>query len=99
MNNMLTAAHRIYLPWHLHSTDRGGQEVWIQGTDSPILHVEGRPRKIVKIAADISRPVARDGEVQQRLVESRHFHAGLEHGDRRLKTTMVSCARSSPALA
>jgi methyl-accepting chemotaxis protein len=67
---------------------RDGQEVWIQATYNPILDAEGRPRKIVKIAADISRQVALEREVQQRLEEGRHFQAELEHGNQRLKATM-----------
>jgi len=34
---------------------KGGREVWIQGTYTPILDIEGRPFKIVKYASDVTK--------------------------------------------
>lgn len=68
---------------------RDGREVWIQATYNPILDAEGRPRKIVKIASDVSRQVALEREVRNRLEEGRRLQAELEIGNEKLKATMV----------
>lgn len=70
----------------------GGREVWIQATYNPILDAEGRPRKIVKIATDISRQVVLEKEVQLRLEEGRQLQADLEEGNARLKSVMDELA-------
>ncbi|WP_454281017.1 methyl-accepting chemotaxis protein [Sphingomonas sp. Marseille-Q8236] len=70
----------------------GGREVWIQATYNPILDAEGRPRKIVKIATDISRQVILEQEVQQRLEEGRRLQAELQHGNALLKSAMDELA-------
>lgn len=70
----------------------GGREVWIQATYNPILDAKGRPRKIVKIASDISRQVALEQEVQQRLEEGQRFQAELERGNAVLKSAMDELA-------
>lgn len=67
---------------------RDGREVWIQATYNPILDAEGRPRKVVKIATDISRQVKLEQEVQTRLEEGRRFQSELEHGKAQLEATM-----------
>lgn len=69
-----------------------GREVWIQATYNPILDADGRPRKIVKIATDISHQVALEREVQHRLEEGQRFQAELEKGNRLLTTTMGELA-------
>lgn len=44
----------------------GGREVWIRATYNPILDLEGRPRKIVKFAYDITDQKRRDVEFEGR---------------------------------
>jgi methyl-accepting chemotaxis protein len=67
---------------------RDGREVWIQATYNPILDAEGRPRKVVKIATDITRQVVLEQEVETRLAEGRRFQSELERGNAQLKSTM-----------
>ena len=69
-----------------------GRDVWIQATYNPILDAEGRPRKVVKIASDISRQVALEREVQERLDEGRRLQADLQRGNDQLKATMEELA-------
>lgn len=45
---------------------RGGREIWIRATYNPILDLEGKPRKIVKFAEDISEQKRRDAEFEGR---------------------------------
>nr|WP_302898065.1 PAS domain-containing methyl-accepting chemotaxis protein [Sphingomonas morindae] len=68
---------------------RDGGEIWIQATYSPILDADGRPRKIVKIASDITRQVRLEQEVQAALAESRRFQAALETQRDQLGRTMT----------
>jgi methyl-accepting chemotaxis protein len=42
---------------------RGGKEIWIQATYSPVLNAEGRPYKVVKIATDITQRKMAEAEV------------------------------------
>ena len=44
---------------------KGGQEVWLQASYSPILDLNGKPFKIVKFATDITEEVARRKIVSQ----------------------------------
>jgi methyl-accepting chemotaxis protein len=44
----------------------GGREVWISATYNPILDIEGKPRKVVKFASDISDQKRRDVEFEGR---------------------------------
>ena len=66
-----------------------GRELWIQATYNPILDVDGRPRKIVKIASDVTGQVRLEQEVQRRLEESRRIHEQLEQQNERLAQTMA----------
>jgi methyl-accepting chemotaxis protein len=59
---------------------RNGREVWIQATYNPILDAEGRPRKIVKIATDVTRQVKLEREIQAQLTESEQLHTLLAQG-------------------
>ncbi len=71
---------------------RDGRKVRIQATYNPIFDAEDRPRKIVKIATDITRQVLLEHEVQQRLEESWELQADLEDGNARLKSVMNELA-------
>nr|WP_301337977.1 methyl-accepting chemotaxis protein [Sphingomonas sp. AP4-R1] len=71
---------------------RGGREIWIQASYNPILDAEGRPRKVVKIATDVTRQVKLEREVQSRLEEGQRFQAELQRGKERLEGTMAELA-------
>lgn len=45
---------------------RDGREVWIRATYNPILDIEGKPRKVVKFAHDITEQKRRDVEFEGR---------------------------------
>ncbi|HEV7290330.1 PAS domain-containing methyl-accepting chemotaxis protein [Sphingomonas sp.] len=45
---------------------RGEREVWIRATYNPILDLDGRPRKVVKFAEDITEQKRRDAEFEGR---------------------------------
>lgn len=66
----------------------GGRRVWIQATYNPILDADGHPRKVVKIATDVTRQVTLEHEVEARLAEGRRFQAELERGNARLTASM-----------
>ncbi len=67
---------------------RDGHAIWIQATYNPILDPEGRPRKVVKIASDITREVALEHEAQSRLEDAEQFQAELRRGRDELVVTM-----------
>lgn len=67
---------------------RNGDEVWIQATYNPVLDIDGKPLKVVKIASDISRQVRLEGEVQERLEEGRMLQRALEQQRNELHATM-----------
>lgn len=71
---------------------RDGQEIWIQASYNPILDVEGRPRKVVKIASDVTRQVRLEQEVQMRLKEGEQFQNQLSSQKRELEATMAEIA-------
>jgi methyl-accepting chemotaxis protein len=71
---------------------RGGREIWIQASYNPILDAEGRPRKVVKIATDVTRQVKLEREVQARLEEGQRFQAELQRGKEQLEGTMAELA-------
>lgn len=45
----------------------GGREVWIQASYNPILDIEGKPRKIVKFAQDITEQKRRNIEFEGKV--------------------------------
>jgi methyl-accepting chemotaxis protein len=65
-----------------------GREVWIQATYNPILDAEGRPRKIVKIASDVTRQVRMEHELGLRLAEGERFRVRLQRQKAELEETM-----------
>ena len=58
--------------------DRSGRVIWIQATYNPILDADGRPRKIVKIASDITREMNLEQELTARLAEGDRIRHELE---------------------
>ena len=71
-----------------HRIAKDGGDVWIQASYNPILDPEGRPRKIVKIATDITRQVLLEQEVTTRLEDGRRFQSELEQQKTVLEETM-----------
>ena len=71
---------------------RDGCEVWIQATYNPILDADGRPRKIVKIASDVTRQVRLEREVAARLEEGERFQEALKAQKAQLEATMEQLA-------
>ena len=67
---------------------RDGQAVWIQATYNPILDPDGRPRKLVKVATDITREVELEQEVGARLREAEQLQLELRARGRTLQDTM-----------
>lgn len=71
-----------------HRRGRGGHDVWIQATYNPVLGMDGKPIKIVKIASDISREVALEREIRDRLQEGHQFQIDLQRQKQALQLTM-----------
>ena len=67
---------------------RHGSDVWIQATYNPIFDAEGRPRKVVKLATDITYQVKLETESADRLVESERLHEELARQKSQLEDTM-----------
>jgi methyl-accepting chemotaxis protein len=68
--------------------DHDGREVWIQASYNPVLDAEGRPRRVVKIATDVTRQVRLEQEVETRLREGQRFQAELKQSKDELEQTM-----------
>ncbi len=82
---------------------RDGQDVWIQATYNPILDAEGTPRKVVKIATDVTRQVRLEQELKERLSDGARLQGVLEaqkavlHGTVQELETIVSAIGSIAA--
>jgi methyl-accepting chemotaxis protein len=72
---------------------RGGKSVWIQATYNPIFDADGRPRKVVKIASDITREAQLEREVTARLAESEQLQLELETRRETLERTLSQLAQ------
>ncbi len=68
--------------------DRNGEEVWIQATYNPILDESGRPRRILKIATDITNEVRLEQEAARRLSEGEELQDRLSTRQGELEETM-----------
>lgn len=68
---------------------RDGREIWIQASYNPILDADGRPRKVVKIAADITRQVLLEREAEHRLAESEALQRSLDLRRQALQDTVA----------
>jgi len=60
--------------------DRSGREVWIQATYNPVMDLEGKPVRVVKLATDITREVELERAVHSQLADSESLRQKL--GDR-----------------
>ncbi len=75
---------------------KGGREVWIQASYNPILDANGRPRKVVKFATDITAMVhAR----QQRIVAGQGVNAELDQVAAALSVARQQAAQAADASA
>jgi len=66
-----------------------GREIWIQASYNPILDADGRPRKVVKIATDITRQVLLEREAEHRLAESEALQRSLDLRRQALQDTVA----------
>jgi len=67
---------------------KGGREVWIQATYSPVLNADGRPQKIIKIATDVTEQVRANKELSEFVDEvERKIRAVIGGADERLPTS------------
>jgi methyl-accepting chemotaxis protein len=57
---------------------RDGREVWLQATYNPVLDTAGIPRRVVKLATDITAQVRLEAEVRARLEEVETFQRQLQ---------------------
>ncbi|MDY7100336.1 MAG: PAS domain-containing methyl-accepting chemotaxis protein [Actinomycetota bacterium] len=57
---------------------KGGHEVWIQATYNPILDPDGRPRKVIKYATDITAEKTRAAEFEGRMAAIDRAQAVIE---------------------
>ena len=48
---------------------KGGREVWLQATYNPILDADGKPKRVLKIAADVTRARELHSELHDRLLQ------------------------------
>ncbi len=65
-----------------------GAPLWLQATYNPIFD-EGIPRRVLKIATDITRQVQLERQAQALLDESRRYQSALEERSRTLEGTMT----------
>jgi methyl-accepting chemotaxis protein len=77
---------------------RDNREIWIQASYNPIFDADGHPRKILKIASDVTRQVQLEQEVQERLDEGLRFQRELEMQKRELQATMAQLAEIVSAI-
>ncbi|MBO9511543.1 PAS domain-containing methyl-accepting chemotaxis protein [Erythrobacter sp. A6_0] len=57
--------------------DRSGREIWIQATYNPVMDLEGKPVRVVKLATDIKREVELERAVHSQLADSESLREKL----------------------
>ncbi len=57
--------------------DRKGRDVWIQATYNPVMDIEGKPFRIVKLATVITREVELESSISAQLSDSELLRAEL----------------------
>ncbi|MBI1274828.1 PAS domain-containing protein [bacterium] len=60
---------------------KGGKEIWIQATYSPILDINGKPYKVIKFATDITQMVLTRTENEQGMNEAVKVLTGIASGN------------------
>src|SRR3546814_13370876 len=71
---------------------RYGREIGLQATYKPVFGADGTPRKVVKIATDITRQVRQEREARHRLADSHRLQHDLERQKNALEKTMNQLA-------
>ncbi len=71
-----------------------GEKIWIHGSYSPILDLNGLPYKVVKYAKDISQQKALEKEVQQQLEVTRAAEEELRQNMEELQSTQENLRQS-----
>jgi methyl-accepting chemotaxis protein len=66
-----------------------GSAVWLQASYNPILHPDGHPLRVLKVATDITRQVALEQEVRTRLDEGARYRRELEQQQAELEDTLA----------
>nr|WP_294502693.1 PAS domain-containing methyl-accepting chemotaxis protein [uncultured Rhodopila sp.] len=59
---------------------KGGREIWLQASYNPILDGEGRPTKVIKIAADITQARVESADAAGQVQAIRRSQAVIEFG-------------------
>lgn len=60
---------------------KGGKEVWIQASYSPILDLNGKPCKVIKYATDVTQMVLNRMENEKGMNETVKILIGISEGD------------------
>jgi len=60
---------------------KGGREVWIQASYNPILHMNGKPFKVVKYATDVTAQVRASEALEQAVQQTQAVVAAARDGD------------------
>lgn len=67
---------------------KDGSEIWIQASYNPIFDCDGRPRKVVKYATDITEEVMRERELARAVAEVGDVVADAGRGDLRHRVSL-----------
>jgi methyl-accepting chemotaxis protein len=67
-----------YISGEFKRIGKGRREIWIQATYNPILDLEGRVRKVVKFAMDITEDKQRNSEYQGKVEAMNRAQAVIE---------------------
>jgi methyl-accepting chemotaxis protein len=57
---------------------KGGREVWLQASYNPILDADGKPRKVVKFATDVTAAKQRNAEYEGKVAAIDRIQAVIE---------------------
>jgi methyl-accepting chemotaxis protein len=72
---------------------KGGKEIWLEATYNPILDADGKPRKVVKFATDVT------GRKEQNKTLAHAFETGVKTMVDAVATSAATMQRTAQALA
>jgi len=75
-------------------TGKGGKEIWIQASYTPILDLNGKPFKVVKYATDVTQQVAARVEMTRISAMVENSPANIIYADKDLKIQYLNPASS-----
>jgi methyl-accepting chemotaxis protein len=78
---------------------KGGKEVWLQASYNPILDLNGKPYKVVKLTSDITEQVRLKQQVSDTMERDKRTAAELAHKVESLQETAIALAASSEELS